>query len=169
MLRLHDHMVPGSILPWAPPFGKREDSCKPPQGERLYPCAWFQVQDPSAARLDLAHVSLVSADDILRIRRVSTLVSPTVELSTPRKPTGRVTPMRQAKQCKVTYDGGYPTGPPRRPRDWSHPWNMQNRAKIPTMVHMIPTFVLRSFHLETAPRPDTPHGQRHDPFLSRCE
>ena len=70
--RLHDHMVPGSILPWAPPFGKREDSCKPPQGERLYPCAWFQVQDPSAARLDLAHVSLVSADDILRIRRVST-------------------------------------------------------------------------------------------------
>ena len=25
------------------------------------------------------------------------------------------------------------------------------------------------FHLETAPRPDTPHGQRHDPFLSRCE
>ena len=78
-LRLHDHMVPGSILPWAPPFGKREDSCKPPQGERLYPCAWFQVQDPSAARLDLAHVSLVSADDILRIRRVSTLVSPTLE------------------------------------------------------------------------------------------
>ena len=76
---LHDHMVPGSILPWAPPFGKREDSCKPPQGERLYPCAWFQVQDPSAARLDLAHVSLVSADDILRIRRVSTLVSPTLE------------------------------------------------------------------------------------------
>ena len=77
--RLHDHMVPGSILPWAPPFGKREDSCKPPQGERLYPCAWFQVQDPSAARLDLAHVSLVSADDILRIRRVPTLVSPTAE------------------------------------------------------------------------------------------
>ena len=67
------------ILSWAPPFGKREDSCKPPQGERLYPCAWFQVQDPSAARLDLAHVSLVSADDILRIRRVSTLVSPTLE------------------------------------------------------------------------------------------
>ena len=76
---LHDHMVPGSILPWAPPFGKREDSCKPPQGERLYPCAWFQVQDPSDASLDLAHVSLVSADDILRIRRVSTLVSPTLE------------------------------------------------------------------------------------------
>ena len=65
--------------PGHPPFGKREDSCKPPQGERLYPCAWFQVQDPSAARLDLAHVSLVSADDILRIRRVSTLVSPTLE------------------------------------------------------------------------------------------
>ena len=58
--------------PGDPPFGKREDSCKPPQGERLYPCAWFQVQDPSAARLDLAHVSLVSANDILRIRRVST-------------------------------------------------------------------------------------------------
>merc|ERR1711911_548925 len=73
--------------PGHPPFGKREDSCKPPQGERLYPCAWFQVQDPSEARFDLAHVSLVSADDILRIRRVSTLVSPTVELSTPRKPT----------------------------------------------------------------------------------
>ena len=67
--------------PGHPPFGKREDSCKPPQGERLYPCAWFQVQDPSDASLDLAHVSLVSADDILRIRRVSTLVSPTVELS----------------------------------------------------------------------------------------
>ena len=95
------------ILSWAPPFGKREDSCKPPQGERLYPCAWFQVQDPSAVRLDLAHVSLVSANDILRIRRVSTLVSPTVELSTPRKPTGRVTPMRQAKQCKNSYNGAY--------------------------------------------------------------
>ena len=65
--------------PGDPPFGKREDSCKPPQGERLYPCAWFQVQDPSAARLDLAHVSLVSANDILRIRRVSTLVSLTLE------------------------------------------------------------------------------------------
>ena len=77
--------------------------------------------------------------------------------------------MQQAKQCKVTYDGGYPTGPPRRPRDGSHPCDRQNSAKIPTMVHMIPTFVLRSFHLETAPRPDTPHGQRHDPFLSRCE
>ena len=24
-------------------------------------------------------------------------------------------------------------------------------------------------NFETAPRPDTPHGQRHDPFLSRCE
>ena len=60
---------------WAHPFGKREDSCKPPQGERLYPCAWFQVQDPSAARLDLAHISLVSANDILRIRRVSTEVA----------------------------------------------------------------------------------------------
>ena len=54
MLRLHDHMVPGSILPWDSPFGKREDSCKPPQGVRLYPCAWFQVQDPSEACLDLA-------------------------------------------------------------------------------------------------------------------
>ena len=49
------------IHSWAPSFGKSEDSCKPPQGERLYPCAWFQVQDPSAASLDLAHVSLGSA------------------------------------------------------------------------------------------------------------
>ena len=95
----------------------------------VHPCAWFQVQDPSEARLDLAHVSWCQQHDILRIFCVSTLVSPTVELSTPRKPTGRVTPMRQAKQCKVTYDGGYPTGPPRRPRDGSHPCDRQNSAK----------------------------------------
>ena len=89
MTRWHTEESLGCMTTWSqdrsspgyPPFRKREDSCKPPQGERLYPCAWFQVQDPSEARLDLAHVSLVSANDILRIRRLSTLVSPTVELS----------------------------------------------------------------------------------------
>ena len=84
------------------------------------------------------------------------------------------------------------------PRDGSHPCDRQNSAKSPTMVdihrvhlgangtghtHATGKTVQSSYNgaydsqhscygysiFETAPRPDTPHGQCHDPFLSRCE
>ena len=51
-----------------------------------------------------------------------------------------------------------------------HTHATRKTVSSPTMVHMIPNLhatVISNF--ETAPRPDTPHGQRHDPFLSRCE
>ena len=117
--------------PGHPPFGKREDSCKPPQGERLYPCAWFQVQDPSAVRLDLAHVSLVSANDILRIFCVSTLVSPTLE-----RVSQRICNLGRPR-VTITYDGGAPKSPPRHPGE--------TEQKIRQWCVCSPTFVLRSF------------------------
>ena len=51
--RLHDHMVPGSNPPGAHPSGRVRTAVSRLRG-KANPCAWFQVQAPSDARLDLA-------------------------------------------------------------------------------------------------------------------
>ena len=51
--RLHDHMVPGSIPPGAHPSGRVRTAVSRLRG-KANPCAWFQVQVPSDASLDLA-------------------------------------------------------------------------------------------------------------------